>query len=553
MTYFTVESSTRERPLQLPQSLLLSGLPDEILVEILQGLPVKDILTFGTTARWARALIEASTLLQLIIELHVEGLKLNAFISPDRMYVPKGKSAVDRLKALRQAQSAWSSLTPIVRSDFDFSSGCFFLQGSLFAKSPFHGGLRSTTLQFRYLYNGSISGRQSEWDKCENVGFEITDFVFNQEEDLLVLMESRSLHFPSCDKIHLRTISSRIPHPRASYPTIQLQARKIWNQCDLKTVGPLLVCYFFHNGDWHYIHNRVCVWNWMTGDLLLDRVDASGYAILSPSIVLLVVRRTEYGAQDPPPQSSPFLDIELIEISDSPTTRAILALPFSRTPSNVIVSSEAPSIGQCSAASEDLLQNQSIDAFVPEETAQRVISLRYQGENTRHRIFISVHRVLRTSSSIAKETRLGSPYFTWDEWGPDCTFWLPLTHIHMSWLPVSGSRFCALVDPGEVTRPELEIMDQIGLREDITSDEEERIIFVLDFNSRPIYKSGAVSQATKEWTWDIGTDVNYPIVSRLPFRLFQGSQKASCNTAYLTPSHLLACVEDHYQLSHFLI
>jgi hypothetical protein len=132
--------------------------------------------------------------MQLIIELHVEGLKLNEFISTNQMLVPKSKSAVDRLKALRRAQSAWNSLTPVLRTDFDFDSGCFFLQGSLFAKSPFTAGFRSNTLQFRYLNDENTPGRPSEWDKCENVGFEITDFVFNQDEDLLVLMESRSLN-----------------------------------------------------------------------------------------------------------------------------------------------------------------------------------------------------------------------------------------------------------------------------------------------------------------------------------------------------------------------
>jgi hypothetical protein len=236
--------------------------------------------------------------------------------------------------------------------------------------------------------------------------------------------------------------------------------------------------------------------------------------------------------------------LEIVEISKTPEVQAIFGLPFAQIPSNVIVSSEAPAYGQCSAASEELLQLPSIDVFVPEETAQRIISLRYQGEQTRHRIFISAHRLLHTASLWAPERRLNCSYFSWDNWGPDCTFWLPLTHIHMSWLPVSGSRFCALVDPRELTNSEKEIMERIGLREDVISEDHERIIFVLDFNSRPIYKSGTPSQVTKEWTWDIGSDVVQPIISRLPFRLFQGSQKGTCNTAYLTPSHLLACVSN---------
>jgi hypothetical protein len=43
----TIERPGRERPLYIPQGLLLRNLPDEVLVHILQALPVKDILSFG--------------------------------------------------------------------------------------------------------------------------------------------------------------------------------------------------------------------------------------------------------------------------------------------------------------------------------------------------------------------------------------------------------------------------------------------------------------------------------------------------------------------------
>jgi hypothetical protein len=181
-----------------------------------------------------------------------------------------------------------------------------------------------------------------------------------------------------------------------------------------------------------------------------------------------------------------------------------------------------------------------VDTFVPEETAERIIYLRFLG--TGHRIFLSSRRLLQLFYVHRSTSLTDTAFYPWQEWSPDASFWFPLPLISVSLLSIYGSQFCAVADFSQATDKDLEMARQIGLDPTVAGDE--KLMFLMDFNPRPIslMKRDGMDYSDREWRWDLGNEITEPVVSRLQCRIFQRKQVRNCDVLYITHFRIFAGV-----------
>jgi hypothetical protein len=218
-------------------------------------------------------LIARTASLQLIIELYAAGLE-----GPTNA---ETKSA-DQLHVLKIRESAWDELKWSKEERVQMLGGHLWeLYGGVFAQSDV-----PNTITFRRLPSKYRSIDEAEWT-IGNFGHPIRDFGMDPAQDLLVLVESPRWSVPPALQrhflhiltsrsgqnpdhsyhLHLRTMSTGGPHPKApnppiiSYPQLVQDTQVSYSlQISAQHLGII-----FHSVEGE--ENILAIWEWTSGVL----------------------------------------------------------------------------------------------------------------------------------------------------------------------------------------------------------------------------------------------------------------------------------------------
>jgi hypothetical protein len=184
--------------------------------------------------------------------------------------------------------------------------------------------------------------------------------------------------------------------------------------------------------------------------------------------------------------------------------------------------------------------------FTHDESAERIVYLVIADQF----LFISVQKLLhilsdygQTAPAMAPPHR---PHLRWSEWGPDATFWFPTQGIFSSWVAVDGARFIALSSyrnlfstdkDGYVTSTKLNLEP---------GSHNYTKLLMLDFNPRPIIRDKKQGEDNKQHRservreWRARSPLfNGEVISRLPFRVFQGQLPGTPLAVIVDMDHLV--------------
>ncbi|PVF93146.1 hypothetical protein CPB86DRAFT_819041 [Serendipita vermifera] len=520
----------------------LEDLPNEILLLILELLPARDILNFSMTTSQYRRVVHASSRIQFIITLFEEGLK------PDHSLLSNKSASKDYLDSFRIFLAAWNSLEPVCRSRLPVHARCICIHKEIFAQVKHNNQLRPRALEFRKLHGQREDGMLELWKEYDDVGFEVVDLVFDPGQDLLVLVKSQEWANEDRDRatLHIRTLSGNIGHPLAAATILTVDVGQFWVECCVKVYGTTLACFFYDPDSMLDAYNRLCVWNWHTGTLLYTRLSVGGYALLTTDLVLILVqqdpRQTHGSTGDHRP-----LALEVCNVYSPSNSGMTLELPLTYTPLNIAMTASGfPS------QSLQISKESFVDKLAAEDMTERIIDIHFPG----HKVFISTHRILMLHHRVsnneiqpAPSTTDGNWFLPWEVWSPDVTFWLPMICIRATLMPNYDGRACFSVNGNEIDEKGKSIMEKLGIDTNLALDEE--VVVVFDFNRRPINRVAGDCSHPQEWQWNSEDGVDRPIISRLPFRIFQKKVRASFEALYMGHLRLITHNNYYYEVLQF--
>ncbi|CAG7853574.1 SubName: Full=Uncharacterized protein {ECO:0000313/EMBL:CCA70791.1} [Serendipita indica DSM 11827] len=510
----------------------LHSLPTELVEIIFFKLSARDILVCSSTCQYLRLLVLESSLLQLIIELAVSGLRLRNHANGTLW---QSISVHDRLNALRRSETRWRNLNPkyiaripLEQFEYEVCDGLFGHGISI--AHPWFRGIEINRI-------GLSDENQScpVWRRYDDVGIFLADFSFDLASDLLVLAAAPIQHRTAKD-LHLRTLSSNVDHPLVTYPILRGPGSETWLNTDIKIAGTYLAVHFGHPTFIGPEQGRLCIWEWQTGDLLHTTTSTSGFAFLSPASVAATFFIEEENGDA-------VTEIGLFRIgSKEPIVE--LELPFRAHPTMCSVLSDRPLVDAPSS-----LSNHSPAPFMADETAAKVFVL--QMDNFNRHIFVAVKPLLELLDAGAlRSSNSAIPHanrYSWTEWGPPSTFWLQSHVIEPGYTSVSGSRVCAVSHIKQLFDTNVPSGEEnMGIVRSCTLGTENvrpgaTTILVMDFNMRSIEylngRAGRTDLFAPNIRWEIDVE-GETMISTLPFRAFQIEQVPYIE-AIVTPDHII--------------
>jgi hypothetical protein len=275
----------------------------------------------------------------------------------------------------------------------------------------------------------------------------------------------------------------------------------------------------------------------LTNHDLQTRSSVGGYAFLTRNIILILVRWDDWFDDETLKDFGP-LSLEVCDVYNTSSPQVSLGLPIRYTPVNIAMTASGFPSHPLQLSSGSL-----VDLLVADDTAERIVDLHFPG----HKLYISTQRILRLyHCALHNDIRPVPPtvgdnwFLSWETWSPDVTFWLPLTGLRATLMPSYDGRACFTINGSEVDEDSIDVMEKLGIDSNLELDEE--LIVVLDFNRRPISRVASTDTQPKEWHWYPEDSVYHPIVSRLPFRIFQKKVRALFEALYIGHLRLITHV-----------
>ncbi|KAG7085483.1 hypothetical protein E1B28_003046 [Marasmius oreades] len=400
--------------------MTLLELPSELLISVLRHLDGPTLARISQVNRFFHTVVTTSSILTYLQHLHVHKLQDNAACSH--------LSTSEKLALLKKQQSAWTHCKP----DFELSAPITFRPGSVYDLSDGIYLLGEHGKQvLRYMQLPRTPADKIVWKAFKPVVEEptdvriktIVDFAINiHEHDLIALITSMRYRGGRMSKyeLSLYQLSTGKPHPLAKQPVLEVMREE--SQLGAPVVNceivgdylALIVSFWFPIGPC-----EVFVWNWKTGNVLLNMEGESGsYAgivflsidtILLPNVLennLEIWRLPSLdGTQEQP--TAPILTLGLFQTAMNYNVRFISCRAEPNpVPPNAILKSDAP--------------------FHPApEDAIVLLHFRIHGMGLVSLLTVFVHRssVLKISEEPHERDVIDSvSSIPWAEWAPRITF-----------------------------------------------------------------------------------------------------------------------------------
>ncbi|PVF93155.1 hypothetical protein CPB86DRAFT_790432 [Serendipita vermifera] len=476
-------------------------IPEELFLNILSLLPARDILTCSVTCKRVLELIKASSHLSLIVELALQGLRLrnNPPRIQENVHLPT--SPVDLLQSRKQAALHWSTLTPTHESSIPLSQFEYEITEALFghALTSVARGFRGVEFNKLWVKNGQKTC--DVWRRYEDVGVTMSDFCFDHAEDLMVLVEEPGLRGQidkAAKRAFLRTLSSNNPHPRANKAILECNKTEEWNQCDIKICGNILSILFHNPRVFEKDSGRLVIWNWNTGEELLNHIGVGGYAYLTPTLIMMLTI-TEYSNESAHPLDRiepPEIELTLHDLRSGQQVTFELPVDYEEMGVNVFSDRPVPD-------SPNLPADLYVSPYVHDETAERIVVLQFLSQGLM--AFISVRKLIRLHNDSLKKMQVDGDeneqsHYSWEEWGPESSLWMLQRTIDGGYTSVCGAKFCGLSfhrDHFTTNESNVVITGETKLQ---PNPPYMRTIIVMDFNPRPILRDNLLNGNGEEPT-----------------------------------------------------
>ncbi|KIY68342.1 hypothetical protein CYLTODRAFT_395467 [Cylindrobasidium torrendii FP15055 ss-10] len=242
-------------------SLSLTLLPPEVLTETLLYLDVRSLTRCSAVCRTLDRIIRGSVAINYLIELGFEDM--------DDPCIAPGTTS-DRLRRLRARGRAWAQLDwgPISRIPSPGECSAYEVIDGQFVKMVW--GKEITVLNLPSV------GTKASLEHKDDVDGMIKDFALDPSQDLIVYLEDDasppSFAQPRKLTMHIRTLSTNQPHPKAKRPIlpITIDPDDTWaNMLGLVTIQLMedTLVLFVRNP---FTSSRLVVWNWKDGEELAD-------------------------------------------------------------------------------------------------------------------------------------------------------------------------------------------------------------------------------------------------------------------------------------------
>ncbi|CAE6450053.1 unnamed protein product [Rhizoctonia solani] len=281
---------------------MLTLLPTESIVHILQLLPPVDIRTCKLVSRQLLATIQESPELQFLLALDFLGFvpplnPLDTLSLGDKIRILQEKRAVsdNGIRDVGMRTAKFESIGPL-------SANIRYSRGVLAVGKP----SIDVTRQLQ-LYQLDSSNKRTEYSSVilQDMGVAAHDFRFDPDLDLLVLLERvTALADTNTDlelRFHLRSLSTGLTHPLASIPALisTFKFTTTYNETGFQIVGNLLAILCSTNSRLDTSSPRMCVWDWTTGELITSTdVPGMDFAFISEDTFLIPVNRRKWAGYD---------------------------------------------------------------------------------------------------------------------------------------------------------------------------------------------------------------------------------------------------------------
>ncbi|KDQ14103.1 hypothetical protein BOTBODRAFT_66287 [Botryobasidium botryosum FD-172 SS1] len=454
----------------------LVALPKELIFQIIGELDLAALLRLSVACKSLYHLISSSAPIQYRIELERAGYINGSAAGP--------LTITQRRARLRKHSRAWHGLSwaRSIDSELDSRFTHYYLYGGTIAFAiPSPSGTR---LSFYELPSTISRTLGLEWPFEVSFNFGIWSFAFDQEQDLLVLIEK--CVEGSSPRVHIMSMTTNMPHPSAKVhvlqapplpPGIQSVDASFWLETVGDTIGLLVRLNDRINTDGE---SYLIMWQWVTGlvkvNVTFPKYEAPDiFSFVSPTTFALSVisRQPAAALGDTLPSKTPMIEIYQVHDDNThplyprPIHCATFLLPRIRDHIQVVEflgRSEPPPVHQ---------------SF---RSQQRPRPFHFASEDRIFCFFLDIRReidagphalMFTRSSTLSNYTNYLSTdhgharRIPWEEWGPPNTRWLEgnfaSTSDHTCY--VYGSRFAHRVsssydgDDDEIPIPELQTID----------------------------------------------------------------------------------------------
>lgn len=475
--------------LQSPQDNMTRAefvkLPLEIVVHILEQLRARDILAVGATCRRLKFFIDQSSVLQLITELAVQGLRLRTYPPATQPCGLKTMSPAERLDAFRRALQSSTQATDDLAYKFDCEGVSYATQaGILCYTTSLDGQVSGVVIQSLWE---DASGEP--WRCFDDLGVIIDTFAFDVYENLLILISPPQTADES-SRIHLRSSNTGLDHPSASKAILELDSETYDSGKTIILVSGHILVYY---GPGYEGWGCMIVWDWRVGEILFKVLDnVGGVALISTSLLLWVEHSyTRAHSQ-----------ICLRDVTDSGSI--ILRLALENDPLRFAERGLRPSVIFMSSMPERDTPSLPVDVplspYIHDETADAIVCIHSESENifniVRTQALLSLFKEQTLASvsnkSVFIEQGLQSGVVPRDEWSKNVAFRIYsgiLQPLDAHCTAISQARLALLGLTKEIFLSRPSLGDQKEWEQEIDSGGV--FVAVVDFNSRPIRLANA--------------------------------------------------------------
>ncbi|KAF9236004.1 hypothetical protein BU15DRAFT_89346 [Melanogaster broomeanus] len=429
---------------------------------------------------------------------------------------PSPLSTGERLSRLRSLRRAWSTLSCTSTVTVPMPGPCYAyeLVGGIFCKTQDiqrHQRLGSRRFSVTWLPSSHNPGHTLVH---EDVGIPSRDFAMDPSQDLMVLFRGGEefvmmpfiMVVPGTLELYVRTISTNQVHPEAQVEVLRTPVLFPITTATIHIVDDIVgVLYCLES-----IQPHVIMWNWKTGNLIVDR----GNIDLPPatSDISFITNRTFF-----------------LTCGRGSGSIEIFALPCDRSSSDAfrppeppvhVATHTGPFLADCprdkpfTASNEDRIHVLTVQYVNPAPT---------EGPRVGPRLCVFLQNQV-LEGYIRRHARSGVVPFDvhWEEWGPANT--RVLLHDGMfKWLRYVHGQRVVLTSALESGRSRIKVLDfnirDVGPRQYTTPDPDSNARCGLSMDPLPAADSGSCHAACSH---SHGVLVDYPTRIEMP-NFFAGS------------------------------
>ncbi|KAG8773520.1 hypothetical protein FRC12_002496 [Ceratobasidium sp. 428] len=291
---------------------IISLLPEEIFLRIFGLSTPESIRHCSQVCHIFRTIIGESAHLQYLLELDICG-----YAEPPRTRLDL--TYAEKLDILRDHRARWNNLGNLSPTEYELNSDehgvTYEYAGGIYVRGVPHAESDRLTRRL-YFYQLPSRNRGTGYkDWCiSDLGVDTRDFGVCPEQDLLVLLEIKTLRTEGLCHVHLRSMTTNEPHPKAKpgRSTLTYNFKPLSEELPpdrsfyFEVSGHLLAILF--RSRTRSLPSYVVIWDWTTGEELSCVRTVGGwnasFTLLSENSFVLPRFSKSYDAEAHVPQDT---------------------------------------------------------------------------------------------------------------------------------------------------------------------------------------------------------------------------------------------------------